>query len=790
MDRREAELRLGQLRQELQRHNRLYYVQAAPEIGDQAYDALYRELLEVEGTFPDLVTPDSPSQRVGAEPLTAFQAQPHAVPMLSLDNTYDDDELRRFHDYVLRGLGASEPAYIIEPKVDGVSISLRYEDGILVQALTRGNGVQGDEVTANVRTIPSVPLRLDTDSPPAVFEARGEVFMSKEGFSSLNAHRLASGEAEFANARNATAGTLKQLDSRAVAQRPLEIVCYAEGEVRGVEIHSQTELLAALRRFGFRTQPWSPQVRGLEAMLAAIRELGDTRHDFPYDIDGAVIKVDDFAQREKLGFTSKAPSWAKAFKYQPDQARTVLHAITVQVGRTGVLTPVAELEPVFLAGSTIARATLHNEDEIRRKDIRVGDTVVIQKAGEVIPEVVETVPECRQEKSEPFDLVQHVGGVCPSCGGPIERDPEFVAYRCPNLQCPAQSVRRLQHFASRNAMDIEALGGIVAEKLVERGLVAEPLDLFSLAVPLLAGLNLGTESEPRVLGPKNATKLIEAVNRARDLPLARWLHAIGIPQVGASVSRHLANCHADLAAVAESDLLRSLVELFELQDSLRDLNPNAVRNRKRASGEKQDLARQLAEVETKITAQGDQLAAIGLVRPSEAKTGGYVTTDIGPKTAQSILAFFASAAGQALCERLVKIGIEPKGRAPETAPAQAASLSGLTFVLTGTLQTMDRGEAKERIEALGGRAAGSVSRNTSFLVAGANTGASKTRKAADLGVEVIDEQRLLTMLAGEPAPAAPATAAEPPAPAPAKGEDDDEAAHGALFDWAKDNKRP
>ncbi len=788
MDRTQAERRLAELRRELHRHNRLYYVEARPEISDQAYDALYRELVDIEREFPGLVTPDSPSQRVGAEPLDEFATKRHAVPMLSLDNTYDDTELRRFHEYVLRGLRGQEPDYVIEPKVDGVSISLRYEKGVLVQALTRGNGVQGDDVTANVRTIPSVPLRLNTDSPPEVFEARGEVYMSKEGFAALNAHRVASGEPEFANARNATAGTLKQLDSRIVAQRPLEVFCYAQGDVQGIEIDSQSQLLAILREFGFRTQAWCPKVRGLDAMLAAIRELGETRHQFPYEIDGAVIKVDEFGQREELGFTAKAPSWAKAFKYQPDQARTLLHAITVQVGRTGVLTPVAELEPVFLAGSTISRATLHNEDEVRRKDIRVGDTVVIQKAGEVIPEVVEVVPELRPEGTEPFDLVRHVGGACPSCGGPVERDPEFVAYRCPNLQCPAQSVRRLQHFASRNAMDIEALGGIVAENLVERGLVREPLDLFDLQLDPLARLNLGTENEPRVFGAKNAAKLLEAVERARTLPLSRWLHAIGIPQVGSTMAHHVANCHRDLAAVADSALLREFVRLFERQDALRDLNPNAVRNRNLPPLEKQELQRQLTEAEAEVARLGGSLTEVGLVRTSEAKGAtSYVTTDIGPKAAQSILDFFAGPVGQALLARLAELGINPQGEEP---PDANAPLAGLTFVLTGTLESMGRDEAKERILALGGRVAGSVSGNTTYLVAGANTGATKTRKAQDLGVQVIDEPRFLALLASPP-PAAPASSpAEPATPSPAPEQKEEEGtSYGELFDWGKTRNR-
>lgn len=788
MDRVQAQRRAEELRRELHRHNRLYYVEAAPEISDQAYDALYRELVAIEREYPDLVSPDSPSQRVGAEPLAEFTTRRHAVPMLSLDNTYDDKDLTDFHKYVVRGLRGAEPEYVIEPKVDGVSISLRYEHGVLVQALTRGNGVQGDDVTVNVRTIPSVPLRLNATDPPAVFEARGEVFMSKEGFAALNEHRVASGEPEFANPRNATAGTLKQLDSRIVAERPLEIVCYAQGELEGIEVDSQSQLLAILRQFGFRTQSWCPKVRGLEAMLATIHELGETRHQFPYEIDGAVIKVDSFAQREQLGFTAKAPSWAKAFKYQPDQARTVLRAITVQVGRTGVLTPVAELEPVFLAGSTISRATLHNEDEVRRKDIRVGDTVVIQKAGEVIPEVVEVVPELRPGGAEPFDLVRHVGGACPSCGGPVERDPEFVAYRCPNLQCPAQSVRRLQHFASRNAMDIEALGGIVAEKLVERGLVREPLDLFSLPLDPLAKLNLGTEGEPRVFGAKNAAKLLDAVERARSLPLSRWLHAIGIPQVGSTMAHHVANCHRDLAAVADSPLLRDLVRLFDRQDALRDLNPNAVRNRNLPPQEKQELQRQLQETEREVANLGGSLATAGLVRTSEAKGGtNYVTIDIGPKAAQSMLDFFAGSVGKALLTRLAELGIAPQGEEPADANAP---LAGLTFVLTGTLEAMDRDQAKERVLALGGRVAGSVSGNTTYLVAGANTGATKTRKAEELGVQVLDEPHFLALLEGA-LPGAPASSwQEPETPSPAtKISGDDGPSYGELFDWGKTRKR-
>ncbi|MBN2449564.1 MAG: NAD-dependent DNA ligase LigA [Lentisphaeria bacterium] len=735
MNRDHAAQRAEELRQTLQYHNRRYYVDAEPEISDREYDALHAELVALETAFPDLVTPDSPTRRVGGQPLSEFVTRPHAVPMLSLDNTYDDDDLRRFHEYVVRGLGREDVTYTVEPKVDGVSISIRYEMGLLAYALTRGNGIEGDDVTANVRTIRSVPLRLAADPVPEVFEARGEVFMGRDGFETLNAQRREAGEPAFANARNATAGTLKQLDPRVVASRPLECVFYAQGEMRGVQVASQDQLLGLLRSYGLPTQTLCRHVRGLEDMRAAVRELGRKRHLFPYDIDGAVIKVNDFEQRRRLGFTAKAPSWARAFKYQAEQTRTILRDITVQVGRTGALTPVAELEPVPLAGSTISRATLHNADEIRRKDIRIGDTVVIEKAGDVIPAVVRIVPEERPPRTVSFDFLEHIGHRCPSCGGPVSRDPQFVAWRCENLQCPAQGVRRIRFFAARNAADIEALGGIVAEKLVEQGLAREPLDLFGLDRDRLANLNLGTAAEPRVLGSRNAAKLVAALERARSLPLERWLHALGIPEVGASTAFAVARVHRDLEDVAHSAILRDLVELFRLQEE--------------GNAEDRPAIREL----------GARLTDLGLVRPGAAQkaapgTPAFVTTGIGPKTARGICRYFESAAGQSILARLRELGIAPRGGRAETAAATAAGslpLEGKTFVLTGTLRTLTRDQARQRIRELGGAAADSVSGNTTYLVAGENTGRRKTDKARELGITVLDEDRFLRLLDGETA---------------------------------------
>lgn len=774
MENQSIQEQLDFLRSEIRRHDHLYYIEAKPEISDYEYDTLYRKLREIEAAHPELVTPDSPTQRVSGNPLTAFQTVRHKLPMMSLDNTYDANDLRRFHEYVVKGLGGDMPTYLVEPKIDGVSISIRYENGLLVQALTRGNGKQGDDVTANIRTIPSVPLRLDVADPPPVFEARGEVYMSRAGFLKLNAHRLANNEEEFANARNATAGSLKQLDARQVAERPLDVLFYASGEIVGLNIRSQTELFETFKRFGLKVQKWVRSVNSLEGILSAIEELHGIRDSFPYDTDGAVIKVDRFDQREVLGMTAHAPSWAKAFKYAPERAATLLRAITVQVGRTGVLTPVAELEPVPLAGSTISRATLHNEDDIRRKDIRIGDTVLIEKAGEVIPAVVEVVLSKRPPNSEPFDFEKHIGGKCPSCGGPVERDSQFVAWRCLNVQCPAQNVRRVEYFAARNALDLEALGGVVAEALVERGLVNEPLDVYDLTQDKLAALNLGTDEAPRVFGPKNAAKLLAAIERSRTMPLANWLQALGIPDVGAATAYHIGRVHKNLREVAVSGVLRGLLRAtgnpvpdVQLPDSKplpEAPKPEPPKPAQPKSGQglfdfmlepppQEEKVPQPVENKEETTdglpaeTSPRELVRLGLLR--ENKPGEYVTTAIGPKTALSVLTFFSGDTGKAILKRLSELNIDPQGGGTEAVAeesTQEATLAGKTFVLTGTLASMDRETASAKIRAKGGAVASSVSRNTTYLVAGANTGARKTEKAAQLGVQVIDEEAFLKML--------------------------------------------
>src|SRR6058998_3867715 len=507
MERKEAQRKIAQLRAEIRKHDRLYYEEAAPIISDHEYDRLYKELLDLETQFPDLLTPDSPTQRVGGKPLQAFEQVSHLIPMLSLDNTYSEEEVETFYARLQRLLPNEKIPVVVEPKVDGVAVSLIYENGKLRQAATRGDGNVGDNITQNMRTIRSVPERL-RDNAPKLLEVRGEVYMDRKGFEKLNDEREKEGLALFANPRNAAAGSLKQLDPSIVAKRPLGIVLYGTGATEGVDVDLHSEIFPLLKKLGLPgTERWWV-AESVGEILDAIHELDTIRHNFAYQTDGAVIKVDSFSQRDRLGFTAKSPRWAIAYKYAAERVETRLNDIIIQVGRTGILTPVAVLEPVVVSGSTVGRATLHNEDEIKRKDIRIGDTVVIEKAGEVIPAVVEVVKSKRPSDAKPFDFAKYIAGKCPVCGGSIRRDPDFVAWRCENLQCPAQATRRVEFFAARSALDIESVGGIVADKLVERGLVSEPLDLFKLKTEQLAKLNLGADEEPRIFGDKNATKAI------------------------------------------------------------------------------------------------------------------------------------------------------------------------------------------------------------------------------------------------------------------------------------------
>ena len=700
-----AASRVAELTAELNRHNVLYYERAVPVISDREYDDLLRELADLEAAWPQLASADSPTRRVGGAPLDSFTQITHPVRMMSLDNTYSPDEVGAFWQRLVKALGTSRIPCLIEPKVDGVAVSICYESGRLKYAATRGDGTTGDDITENVRTIRRLPHHLPTGAP-ALLEVRGEIFMPNSAFRSLNDEREAAGDARFANPRNATAGTLKQLDPRIAAQRPLDIILHGLGQVEGVELLTVSDFHTLMKKMGLRTADRIWRVESLDTALAAILELDVYRRSLDYETDGAVLKVDSRASQEQLGVTSKAPRWAMAYKYAAERVETKLKSITIQVGRTGVLTPVAELEPVLVSGSTVSRATLHNEEEIARKDIRVGDTVVIEKAGEIIPAVVEVVMGKRPPDSIPFHFYDHVRGCCPSCGEPISKEEGFVAWRCTSLLCPAQTATRLKHFAGRKMLDLEGVGGIVADKLVERGLVRSPLDLFSLDEAALAVMNLGDEEKARVFGAKNGATLLASLERARTMPLSRWLFAIGIREVGESAARELARLHRNFGEVAASPVLAEL----------------------------------------RTVPKGKRKEDNEILAPFQ------IAQEVGQVAAGEVITFFASDAGKTFLAQLNKLGIDPQSDnyapIPAKIPAGAGgSLEGTTWVITGTL-SQPRETFAERIRAAGGKLSGSVSAKTSWLLAGTEAG-SKLSKAQSLKVPVLDEAAFENLLASD-----------------------------------------
>ncbi len=762
--------RAARLRRELEEHNRRYYVEAEPSISDYEYDRLFSELASIEAAHPELADPDSPTQRVGGAPVGGFARVEHIAPMLSLEKVdasdhpdtreqpdrtlrsreQDENTLPRllaFDESIRKLLGRDRVEYLMEPKVDGVSIGIHYRHGKLELGVTRGDGRFGDDITANLRTVRGIPLRLAIDNPPALLEVRGEAYISTKDFEKLNEKLEATGEKTFPNARNATAGTLKQLDPRLVASRPISAVFYAVGACEGISFETHAQMLEALAAFGLPTQRKWWLCEDIDAVLRCYRdevvcgydESRDLRTQLHYEIDGIVLKVNRIADWALIPAKTRTPGYAIVHKPVPwiTPAETILRDITIQVGRTGVLTPVAELDPVFVQGSTVSRATLHNEDEIRRKDIRIGDTVVIRKAGMVIPEVVEVVDKgLRPAESAPFDFLAYTGGKCPACGGPIAKDmvsgggKEEVAWRCQNVAgCPAQLTRRLEYFAQRKALDIESLGGIVAEKLVERGLVNEPLDLFDLTLDQLATLNLGSDDEPRIFGAKNSAKIIEALDRARDLPLHRWILALAIPDVGEQTAYDLAQFHGSLGEISESPLLSAVLHLQQLREA---------KNKDDA-----DTA-------------GSALIATGFAQPSKKKNAAPrdAVVVVGPVAAAAILEWFSSETGRSVVARMDELGISPKGQANAT-PADSHPFAGKTFVLTGTLPSLSRDEASALIRGCGGNITGSVSKNTDFLLAGESAG-SKLDKARELGVAVLSEDGFKSLLAaadGQPAAA-------------------------------------
>lgn len=683
--------RIAELRRLIEKANRDYYDLARPTVGDADYDAWERELLRLEAERPDLATPDSPVRKVAGGVSEGFAKVVHDPPMQSLDKTREKDELLAFDAFLRRELaGRGAWKYAVEPKIDGLSVSLRYVGGVLTVAATRGDGTTGDDVTENVRTIGSLPARLP-DGAPRNLEVRGEIYMTREGFAALNASLEAQGLETFANPRNAAAGSLKQRDPAETAKRPLDAVIYNAGGTGCDGFATHSEMMAAFRAWGFPVAPWSAECASMDEVFAAIAALEERRHSFRFEIDGAVVKVDRRDLYPILGATAHGPRWARAWKYRPERAETTVRAITVQVGRTGVLTPVAELDPVFVAGSTVSRATLHNANEIAMRDIRIGDRVWVAKAGDVIPAVESPIVEKRTGAERIFEMPS----ACPECGEPVVRREGEVAVRCVNPLCPAQLQRRLEHFASRAALDIKALGGKVADALVAAGIVKDPLDLFSLDWETLAKRDFGENGKKRVLG-RNAENMKVALDAARALPLDRWLFAIGIPNVGATVAKDIAAEHERFSDLPGSPVLRAVLE--------NDVKKGAERK----------------------------------------------ILKIKAEAARAVLDFFDSPGGREFARRMASLGIDPARSAPPRASG-SGPLAGMTFVLTGTL-SRPRGEYAKLIEDAGGTVQGAVTGRTKYLVAGENTGAAKTSKARELGTEVIDETKLKELLAGTDVP--------------------------------------
>ncbi|NLT58485.1 MAG: NAD-dependent DNA ligase LigA [Clostridiales bacterium] len=662
MERSELERRAARLRHQLNLYADQYHRLDAPEVSDAYYDELMQELLQLEAEHPDLIAPDSPTLRVGGAPLSAFEQVRHEVPMESLQDVFSTEELLAF-DQRIRARELV-PDYVVEYKIDGLSVALEYEQGLFVRGSTRGDGQVGENITANLRTVRNIPLRL---TRPLTLEVRGEVFLPAGQFAHINRLREQEGQALFANPRNAAAGSLRQLDPKVVAERGLDICVFNIQRLEGPWPDGHYDSLRLLDELGFTVIPDVLRCSDIAQCLARVEEIGALRGKLPFDIDGAVIKVDSFAQRAALGSTARHPRWAVAYKYPPEVKETRLVGITIAVGRTGALTPTAQLEPVLLAGTTVKSATVHNRDFIAQKDIRIGDRVRVRKAGEIIPEIVSVVEGVRDGSEQPYVFPIH----CPSCGEPVADDPEEAALRCTNPDCPAQLIRRLAHFCSKGAMDIEGMGEQSAERFVQQGLVTSIADLYALQESQISALDR--------MGEKSANNLLAAIDRSRSRGLARLLYGLGIRHIGERVSRQLA-------------------EHFLSMDRLQ-------------------------------AATEEQLMAL---------------PDTGPAIARSLLDFFSHPETARLLDRLKEAGVDMEQPPP---PEGAEGLAGKRFVLTGTLPTLTREQAKSMILARGGQVTGSVSKNTDFVVAGEDPG-SKLKRAQELGVPLLDEAGLMNLLGG------------------------------------------
>ena len=773
MDHDEAVKRIEHLRSLIQYHNRRYYQLDDPEISDLQYDQLMRELIALEITRPDLVTPDSPTRRVGAAPLEKFEPFRHDTPMLSLANAFSEADIRDFDGRIKRLLEQTDDIrFVVEPKMDGVAVNLVYERGVFKAGATRGDGAIGEDVTQNLRTIRALPMIISsaehapTDLPERI-EIRGEVYIEREAFRGLNRRRLESGEPVFANPRNAAAGSLRQLDSRITAKRPLNIFCYAVGQVRGRRFTSQRNVLDTLNHWGFPVNPHIREALNIDECIAYYHRMDALRPALPYEIDGIVVKVDDMALQEELGAVSRSPRWAIACKYQAVQETTVIEDILVQVGRTGVLTPVAVMNPVRVGGVLVSRATLHNQDEIDKKDIRIGDTVIVQRAGDVIPEVVKVIESRRTGTEKPYFMPV----ACPECGSEVVRPEGEAAHRCiGGLSCPAQTKGAILHFSSRQAMDIEGLGEELVDRLVDNNIVKTPADLYNLSTSSVASLER--------MADISASKLIKAIEKSKNTTLGRFIYALGIPNVGEATAKDLAAFFGSLERLMQAypktiDYIPNIGSEVAKSISLFFAEPHnkEVITQLRKSGLYWDESKSGRNVRKKTLSEflnwlGTEVKEIGwngiphmgektakriadkfgnLEKIIEADKSTLLQINgINQELATKIVYFFKEPYHIGVIKQLQECGVQWDEEVHER--RVSSLVSGKIFVLTGTLSHFRRNEAKRKIETLGGKISESVSRKTDFIVAGADPGI-KLNEARKLGIEELDEDKFLALLA-------------------------------------------
>ena len=754
MNTNEANLKINELRKLILYHNKLYYDKGTQEINDSEYDELMIELRMLENMYPSLGDDTSPSKIVGGSPLKEFSQVVHPVKMLSIEDIHElkeeeinlkglnpEGNLTEWYHKLISSIDDRDFSLTVEPKIDGVAVTILYENGTIQYAATRGDGSTGDDITQNILTIESIPSEIKNLNEGKV-ELRGEVYMANKDFERLNESREKNGETKFINPRNATAGTLKQLDPNIVSKRPLKLIFHSFGLVENNKFSKLQDFRQFLIESKLPFDSWYRVIKDEKSLTKSIRELNHDRHTFPYATDGAVIKVNETKHHDRLGQTSRFPKWACAYKYKPEQGQTKLKAITIQVGRTGVLTPVAELEPIFISGTTVSRATLHNDDEIRRKDIRIGDTVIIEKSGEIIPAIIKVNKEKRPSDTKPFNIYDFLGGICPSCDSKIVKEDGFISWKCTNSSCPALLATSLTHFAGRKMLDLDGLGSTLAETLVTDKIIKHPLELFELDEEKLTNLQLspanlagGQISKPRRFGEKKAKKLIQSLNRAKEFPLNKWLFAMGIHNFGESAAYECSRLHKNLSEIINSKLIEKIIQRWNIEEWIKSNSLKKIKSIKEETNREKNI--------TTYNSNKQQVDDINkILEPYN------IASELGGVACKSLIAFFNSVNGKFTLEKLDKHNIEPKSDNYNPINSQDESndkkLHGSSWVITGTL-TKPREHYKKTIEALGGKVVNSVSKNTNYLLAG-NKAGSKLNKAENLNVNILSEASFFDLI--------------------------------------------